>query len=124
MWYEQEQQFTQKYLAPYGVAPNGKPIEQSSDETAVAYLNIAQEVLDPLGLFGPLGVLLEMAQSTSTREHTAMALAAMAGVISASPYLKRCPLIEKLVNHPMFPAAHKEIQRRSHGRSKRSMRWE
>jgi hypothetical protein len=123
MWHEQEQQFTQKYLAPYGVAPNGKPVEQASTETAVAYLNIAQEVMDPLGLFGPLGMLLEMAQSTSTREHTAMALAAMAGVISASPHLKRCPLIEQLIKHPMFPAAHKEIQKRTSARPKRTMRW-
>lgn len=122
MWQEQEQQFTQKYLSPYGVAPNGLPVEQASTETSVAYLNIAQEVLDPLGMFGPLGILLEMAQSVDTREHTAMALAAMAGVINASPHLKRCPLIERLVNHPMFPAAHKEIERRRHSGSKHTLR--
>ena len=123
MWQEQEHQFTQKYLAPYGVAPNGKPVEQASTETAVAYLNIAQEVLDPLGLFGPLGVLLEMANNANTREHTAMALAAMAGVIHVAPHLRRCPLIQRLVDHPMFPQAHKEIEKRRHSGAKRSLRY-
>lgn len=105
MWEQKIDEFRSQYLPAQPVQQNPQLAQGESAEDVMLYANVFQHVCAAFDHFGGLSMLLDIAQSVPSNEHTAYALAAMGGIIKSSPNLKITPDLQRLMDDPMFPTA-------------------